>query len=105
MKANKLNQTHLSQRIADVCIGTCQKLLVQIEKTKQSILASYRDRLATHDQVLRLALNEAEALAWQTGFPQLVFPTLALEKAQAVATWHERQSSLRRNATALALAV
>src|SRR2546425_1273287 len=45
--------------------------------------------------LLRQALNEAEAIAWQTGFPQLVFPSLALEKARAVATWESRQRSMR----------
>ena|SRR2546427_886630 len=46
-------------------------------------------------RLLRQALNEAEAIAWQTGFPQLVFPSLALEKARAVATWESRQRSMR----------
>ncbi len=47
-------------------------------------------------RLLRQALNEAEAIAWQTGFPQLVFPSLALEKARAVATWESRQRTMRR---------
>ena len=34
-----------------------------------------------NNSILHLALNEAEALAWQNGFPELIFPTLALEKA------------------------
>jgi hypothetical protein len=54
--------------------------------------------------VLELAVNEAEALAWQTGFPQLLFPTLAVEKARAVATWHEHQQSLRRQDSPVAAA-
>ena len=45
-------------------------------------------------RLLRQALNEAEAIAWQTGFPQLVFPSLALEKARAVATWERRQRTM-----------
>ena len=55
-------------------------------------------------RVLRLALNEAEAVAWQTGFPALLFPALALEKARVVAKWHERQKNIRRYDLALALA-
>jgi len=47
-------------------------------------------------RLLRQALNEAEAIAWQTGFPQLVFPSLALEKASAVATWENRQRTMWR---------
>ena len=52
-------------------------------------------------RLLQLALNEAEAIAWQTGFPELVFPTLAVEKAQKVATWYERQEAMRRSAAVL----
>ncbi|MBI4658566.1 MAG: hypothetical protein HY735_06905 [Verrucomicrobia bacterium] len=50
----------------------------------------------------RLALNEAEALAWQTPYPYLVFPLLALEKVRAIAAWHERQEALRRQGPVLA---
>jgi hypothetical protein len=46
--------------------------------------------------LFRLALTEAEALAWQTEHPQLFFPALAREKVQAVAVWQARQDSLRR---------
>jgi hypothetical protein len=46
-------------------------------------------------RLVRLALNEAEALAWQTQFPHLVFPSLAEEKVRAVLLWHERQESLK----------
>ncbi len=77
--------------IAKACLVSCQKLFAQIQKTKDAILAEFREALGAQQQLLRLALNEAEALAWQTGYPQLVFPTLAAEKAQAVATWHARQ--------------
>jgi len=47
-------------------------------------------------RVLQLALNEAEALAWETGFPHLFFPLLAMEKACALAAWHLRQQYIRR---------
>jgi len=50
-------------------------------------------------RLLRQALNEAEAIAWQTGFPQLVFPSLALEKAHAVAAWEYRQRTMRPTAS------
>ena len=47
-------------------------------------------------RLFQLALNEAEAMAWQTGFAHLLFPVLAWEKARAVAEWHARQESIRR---------
>ena len=89
---------------AEVCLTSCQKLIAQIEKAKDTVLAEFRETRETHEQLLRLALNEAEALAWQTEFPQLVFPTLAMEKAQAVATWGARQQSIRGTRSSLSLA-
>ena len=47
-------------------------------------------------RLLYLALNEAEALAWESGFPALVFPILAQEKAGNLAVWHARQQSVRQ---------
>ena len=55
-------------------------------------------------RVLQLALNEAEALAWQTGLGHLLFPVLAWEKARAVAEWHTRQQAIRRTEPILSFA-
>ena len=99
---NETKQTAIA--LTNVCRASCQKLLAQIEKTKESILAEFRQTLATQEQLLRLAVNEAEALAWQTAYPQLVFPALALEKAQAVADWDAHQRSIRRAASSLSAA-
>jgi hypothetical protein len=85
-----------------LALATCRTLLTQIEKTKADILTEFRGTLQAREHLLRLALNEAEALAWQSGVPQLVFPTLAQEKAQAVAAWHRRQRSLHQPGVALA---
>ena len=85
-------------------LRSCRKLISAIEKTKEAILIEFRERIETREHLLRLALNEAEAVAWQSGFPQLVFPTLAMEKAQAVTAWHVRQRTMRRNSYGLAYA-
>ena len=82
--------------LANLCLTSCRKLVAQIENTKDGILAQFRDKLETHEHLLRLALNEAEAIAWDTEFPHLVFPMLATEKAQTVATWLARQRSMNR---------
>jgi hypothetical protein len=42
-------------------------------------------------------LNEAEALAWQTEFPHLVFPILAQEKVQSAANWEAHQQAVRQS--------
>jgi hypothetical protein len=52
--------------------------------------------------MFHLAMTEAAALAWQTGFPQLFLPSLALEKAQALAAWSNRQENIRRGGAAFA---
>ena len=55
-------------------------------------------------RVLRLAINEAEAVAWETGFVHLFFPVLAEEKARALFAWQSRQSFIRDEMPVLALA-
>ena len=77
------------------CVASCRKILTQIEDVREQVSDEFRGQLEEHKHVLDLALNEAEALAWQSGFPQLLFPVLATEKATAVAGWHSRQQSLR----------
>jgi hypothetical protein len=80
-----MNTSHLRQKTVNAI--AVARALVERE------FSSLRQR---QPRLLRQALNEAEAIAWQTGFPQLVFPTLALEKARAVATWENRQQKMWR---------
>lgn len=75
-----------------------------IAQVKQSMLHEYAELAGTHTRLLRLALNEAEAVAWQSGFPHLVFPVLATEKAKAAVAWHQRQHALRRGESESAFA-
>ena len=55
-------------------------------------------------RILHLSLNEAEALAWDSGFPHLVFPLLAEEKARRAEAWVTRQREIRQDGEVLALA-
>lgn len=55
-------------------------------------------------QLAELALREAEALAFQTNIPLLVFPVLAAEKVRAVRRWQRRQDFLRRPTAQIAFA-
>ncbi len=75
-----------------------------VNRVKTSVLNDYQELAGEHGRLLRLALNEAEAIAWATGFPQLFFPTLALEKAQSAVSWHQRQRAVRRAAAEIAFA-
>jgi hypothetical protein len=74
---------------------TCQKILNQIAAAKDNVLGQFRDVLAEHEHSLRLALNEAEALAWETQYPELVFQDLAEEKARGVMDWIAHQRLVR----------
>ena len=68
----------------------------EIGAVRATIERDFSALIELQPRLLRLALNEAEALAWQSGFPELIFPILAQEKAGKVAAWHERQQSVRQ---------
>jgi hypothetical protein len=95
MKTNT-HETASTRNLADRCVACYQKIASQISEAKDRIVAEFQDLLETNEHLLRLALNEAEALAWQTPYPQLVFADLATEKIQAVVNWSARQYSVRR---------
>ena len=97
-------KTGANPTLKSACLVCCRKLLGQIAKVKNAIGNEFREKLASREHLLHLALNEAEALAWQSGVPHLVFLTLAREKAEAVAQWHARQQSLRGTTSASMLA-
>jgi len=78
------------------CAASCQKVLTQISAAKAAIFTESHQVLREQEHLLRLALNEAEAVAGQTLYPQLLFPALAREKVQALITWEARQQAVRR---------
>jgi hypothetical protein len=83
--------------IANRCLQSCKKLLGEIERAKNKIAAEFREVVAANQKSFQIALNEAEALAWQTDYPHLVFPDLAVEKIQAVAAWQTQQRSAQQH--------
>lgn len=91
--------------LGKACVGSCQRILAQINTEREVILAESYEAFKAQERLLRLALNEAEAVAWQTRYPQLIFPTLAREKVQAVFAWETRQGAVRRASPVFALAV
>ena len=76
----------------------------RIELVKRKIFAEYQDDFGANEQLLRLALIEADAVARQTDYPGLIFPLLATEKAQNAARWQYRQRFLLRSNSPYALA-
>ena len=68
---------------------------MRIDEIKESLLSIYGAQAHGYD-VLHSALNEAEALAWQTPYPHLFFPVLAEEKALSARRWAFRQEQIRQ---------
>ena len=99
MKTNRIEtETHTENEsnspFTSFCLNYCRKLITEIQKTKQQFATQFRNAFAGEEKVLRLALNEAEALAFLTDFPHLVFPSLALEKVQGAVEWRAHQHGL-----------
>ncbi len=82
------------QTFANRCVQSCKKLLAEIEQAKNRIANEFQGTLESRGHLFHRAVSEAEALAWQTAYPHLFFPTLAIEKVQAVAVWQTRQHAL-----------
>ena len=101
MKTDQEVKVNTVKTVANVCLASCQKLLAQIEQAKRRLAAEFQESFKVHEELFRLAMTEAEALAWQTEFPQLFFPTLAMEKVQEVTEWQSRQDSVRRHSVRL----
>jgi hypothetical protein len=91
MKSNNTEQNRKNAEggttFKNACLASCQKILARIAGAKEAIFHESFAALKTHEHLLRLALNEAEAAARQTMYPHLVFPALAMEKVQAVIAW------------------
>ena len=93
---HEAGRKNATQKFAADCLERCQKLVAHIERTKARLVAEFKHKFNVQERLLQLAVNEAEALAWETEYPHLVFPTLALEKVRGAANWHERQGLVRR---------
>ena len=104
MKQIHNHQSEAGHRFIRACLNSCDTVRRAITRAKEAVLNEYDNVAGEHMRLLRLALNEAEALAWQTDHPHLFFPALAAEKAQTAVSWHERQRAIRRSAHEIAFA-
>ena len=98
MKMNRLYppSTNGKRSLSAICLNSCRKLLAQIDAIKESLISDYEPVLHGQEAMLYSALNEAEALAWQTPYPQLFFPVLAEEKAMSARRWASQQERIRQ---------
>jgi uncharacterized membrane protein YkgB len=72
-----------------------------MEVVRANVLSEYRVGFEQADHLIELAIEEAEALAWQTGYPELVFPELAVEKARQVAATLARRRNYSKTSSAV----
>jgi hypothetical protein len=96
MKTNEPNggRKNIGIAFSKASLKCCKQILAQIRNVREAILAEARETVKIQEHRLRLAVNEAEALAWQTLYPQLVFPTLATEKIRGATAWENRRRLL-----------
>ena len=72
---------------------------VALNNLKAGLLSRFRFEFADVDgEMLKRAVNEADALATLNGLPHLLLPVLAEEKVQAFRQWGIRQAAIQ-NAT------
>jgi len=81
-------------RFRTACGRSCQGALARLAAVKAQVERGFGQTMAGHDQLLKAALNEAEALAWRTPYPHLLFPLLADEKAAEARKWATRQQAI-----------
>lgn len=105
MNANReVEGRKVTSNFAAACVEQCRALTAAIAQAKEKLVAEFKEAFEIHERLLHLAVNEAEALAWETDYPHLVFPTLALEKVRVAANWRARQELLLQGDGSLAFA-
>jgi hypothetical protein len=107
MKRNNLsvvsNTTKRCGEVAVRCLKACEKFLAQMQRVKEQIIAQVQTGYpAPRQHWVSQTLNEAEALAWQSGFPHLVFPVLAEEKVSNLKQWQQHQNAVHNQLFKLA---
>ena len=103
MKTNReQNNVVETKALKGACASAVKNVAQRIDAVKREVFAEFQTALGANDQLLRLALIEADALARQTEFPHLIFPLLAAEKARNAARWQFHQQFLLRSNDALA---
>jgi hypothetical protein len=91
------------QNFTQACRASYHKWAAHIDQAKDRLMAEFADAFEAKDTLLNHALNQADALAWQTAYPHLVFPVLAVERVEAAARWHQRQQFVQQRNFAAAL--
>ncbi|HWV98822.1 MAG TPA: hypothetical protein VNZ64_03925 [Candidatus Acidoferrum sp.] len=102
VKSNAQRRESRAKTVTAACVKACRSLLHQLQSVKEAVMREFESPKREQGQMLQSALNEAEALAWQTPYPHLLFPVLAREKAESARQWAERQRDVRKATLAFA---
>jgi len=70
----------------------------ELERLKNRLLKQLLDESVNPETglLLQRAAHDAAALAWEAGYPLLIFPALLEERAQTALIQGERQTEVRR---------
>jgi hypothetical protein len=79
-------------KCTEACRAAARKLKQFEEQFAAKLAAEVQDGVP--EQLIRQAMNEAEALAWSTRFPLLFLPELAEEKIHNARQWANRQHQI-----------
>ncbi len=104
MNSNALTHTQPDNGLVAICLNSCRKMLDGIDRIRVGLVEDLDEASTELRGAVHSALNEAEALAFQTPFPHLVFPALAEEKVASARQWAGRQERIRRDTRRLLLA-
>jgi hypothetical protein len=104
MKSECINSSvnHPRPAFAARSLALCRRALALTQGLKDRILSGFRGEREEQQHLVRLALNEAAALAWETDYPHLLFPALAAEKVQTVTDWQRHQQWIQQTEPRLA---
>lgn len=81
-------------RLRAACACCYQGMLRRLTAVKARVEREFGLEMAGYELLLKGAINEAEAVAWQTPYPHLVFPVLAEEKAAEARQWAGHQRAI-----------
>jgi hypothetical protein len=105
MKTNRSSsEKNVAPNFTSACVEQCRKLAAHLATVREGLIAEFSESYEISERLLQLAVKEAEAIAWETEYPHLVFPALAMEKVRVAANWDERQRAIRRVNPAVAFA-
>lgn len=82
-------------RLRAACAYCYQGVLRRLTAVKAKVEREFGQDMGGYEPLLKAAINEAEAVAWQTPYPHLFFPVLAEEKAAEVRHWASHQRAIQ----------